>query len=88
MQTNEVKAAACVLKQPFLTFERILGLVGPGSRAFILHAIHAAEKGKKGCLHFMSVSGKDVCGWTVEANANRVSIEKGEHYSQWTPGDP
>lgn len=47
MQTNEVKAAACVLNQPFLTFERILGLVGPGSRAFILRAIHAAEKEKR-----------------------------------------
>lgn len=56
MQTNEVKAAACVLKQPFLTFERILGLVGPGSRAFILHAIHAAERGKKGvCISCPSV---------------------------------
>lgn len=32
---------------PFLTFERILGLVGPGSRAFILHAIHPAEKEKR-----------------------------------------
>lgn len=69
MQTDEVKAAACVLKEPFLTFERILGLVGPGSRAFILRAIHPAEKeGKKACLHFMSFSGKDVCGWIVEAN--------------------
>lgn len=47
MQTDEVKAAACVLKEPFLTFESILGLVGPGSRAFILHAIHPAEKGKR-----------------------------------------
>lgn len=69
MQTNEVKAAACVLKPPFLTFERILGLVGPGSRAFVLHAIHPAEK-EKGCLHFMSVSGKGVCNWTVEASVN------------------
>lgn len=57
MQTNEVKAAACVLKQPFLTFERIFGLVGPGSRAFILHAIHPAEKGKKKsvCISYLSV---------------------------------
>lgn len=63
MQTDEVKAPACVLKQPFLTFERILGLAGPGSKAFILNAIHSAEKKrKKRCLHFMSVSGKDACG--------------------------
>lgn len=70
MQTDEVKAAACVLKEPFLTFERILGLVGPGSRAFILHAIHPGEKEKEMCLHLMSVSGKNVCGWIVEANVN------------------
>lgn len=62
MQTDEVKAAACVLKQPFLTFERFFGLVGLGSRAFILHAIHSEEKEKKECLHFMSVSGKDAVG--------------------------
>lgn len=43
---------------PFLTFERFLGLVGLGSRAFILHAIHSEER-EKVCLHFMSVSGKD-----------------------------
>lgn len=51
MQTDEVEAAACVLKEPFLTFERILGLVGPGSRAFILHAIHPAENGGVFAFH-------------------------------------
>ena len=56
MQTNEAKAAACVLKQPFLTFERILGLVGPGSRAFMLHAIHPAGIGKGAvCISCLSV---------------------------------
>lgn len=56
MQTDEVKAAACVLKQPFLTFERFLGLVGLGSRAFILHAIHSEEMEK-------SVFAFHVCQW-------------------------
>lgn len=36
----------------------------------------------------MSVSGKDVCGWTVVANVNKVLNEKGEHYSQQKPDDP
>lgn len=57
MQTDEVKAEACVLKQPFLTFERVLGLVSRGSGAFILHAIHSAEKEKKGVFAFR------VCQW-------------------------
>lgn len=52
MQTNEVKAAACVLKQPFFTYERILGLVGPGSKAFVLYALNAAEIRKRGGLLF------------------------------------
>lgn len=55
MQTDEVKAAACVLKEPFLTFERILGLVRPGSRAFFLNAIHPTEKKKSVCISRLSV---------------------------------
>lgn len=55
MQTDEVKAAACVLKEPFLTFERILGLVRPGSRAFFLNAIHPTEEKKVFAFH--------VCRW-------------------------
>ena len=63
MQTDEVKAAACVLKELFLTLERILGLVGPGSRAFILHAIHLAEKGKKHvCISCLSLVNMCVVG--------------------------
>lgn len=34
----------------------------------------------------MSVSGKDACGWTVEANVNRDAIEC-EHNSQKMPDD-
>lgn len=41
MQTDEVKGAACVLKQPFLTSARIRGLVGPGPSASTLHSFSA-----------------------------------------------
>lgn len=69
MQTNEVKAAACVLKQPFFIFERILGLVGPGSKAFVLYALNAAEIRKKKRAFISCLSnGKEVCSWTVQAN--------------------
>lgn len=81
MQTNEVKAAACVLKQAFFIFERILGLVGPGSKAFVLYALNAAEIRKKKRAFISCLSnGKEVCSWTVQVKRG-LSI-KGKHYSQ------
>lgn len=49
MQTDEVKAAACVLKQPFLTFERILGLDGPGLQG-LYTACYSFSRGGQKCV--------------------------------------
>lgn len=72
-----------MLRQPSLTFERILqGL-------YTAH-YSCRKKIKKGvCILCLSVvKKKKKCGWTVEANVNRVLNENGEHYSQQKPDDP
>lgn len=74
----------------FFTFERILGLVGPGSRAIILYAFNAAEIKKRGVLEFhvcqVKKYGKVVRSWTVQADVNRVPNGEGEHNSQQIVG--
>lgn len=40
------------------------------------------------CLSVVKKERKKKCGWTVEANVNRVLSENGEHYSQQKPDDP
>lgn len=77
MQTDEVKAAACVLKQPFSHIWEI-----PWISWFRLQGLYTAcysfrREGEKVCLHFMSVSGKDVV-------RGRGQCKQSPNWKRWT----